>query len=278
VIVDLVSPWLAALEAADPAAAQHLFRRRHAELLESLRRARAPMFDSMPLTSDPAALRPLAKHAADPARQQALREAVTHAATLGADGIRRVTLVALDLTGDAMEPLPYPGGDAVLIVSQLAHDRAWIAALGRAAVAVTRWSATDSASALRAVTAAEWNRWDLGRNTPLGEWIYTEGVALHLVAALLPELSPSELIGVSRGAFERLRQREKVFRALLNADLKHCGIGLLLRWLTPGAPAGQRTAGNVVIPPRAGQYLAWRMTAERVARVGLGVAIRGAVS
>jgi hypothetical protein len=257
-------------------AAQRLFRERHAELLDALRRARAPMFDRVPLTTDTAVLRPLAQRAADPARQQALRDAVSQAAVLGADGVRRVALVPLDTTGDAVEPLPYPGGDAVLIVNQLDDDRAWIAALGQAAVAVTRWSATDSASALRAVTAAEWNRWDLGRVTPLSEWIYAEGIALHLVAALLPELSPNELIGVSQVAFERLRQREKVFRALLTADLQQRGIGLLLRWLIPGAPAGQRTSDGVVIPPRAGHYLAWRMTADRVSRVGLRAAIRAA--
>jgi hypothetical protein len=276
VIVDLVSPWLAALEATDSVAAQRLFRDRHADVLEVLRRARAPMFDAIPLTTDTSVLRQLAQLAADPARQQSLRDVLGQAATLGADEVRRVVLIPATATGDAMEPLPYPSGDAVLIVGQLHDDAAWTAALGRAAAAVTRWRAPDSVSILRELPAAEWNRWELARVTPLGEWIYTEGVALHLVAALLPQRAPNQLIGVSQVAFDRLRQREKVFRALLTADLQQTGIGLLLRWLTPGAPAGQRTADTIVIPPMAGHYLAWRMTAERVTRVGLRAAIRGA--
>jgi hypothetical protein len=35
-----------------------------------------------------------------------------------------------------------------------------------------------------------------------------------------------------------------------------------------------RTVGGTVIPPGAGLYLAWRMTANRVARVGLREALR----
>jgi hypothetical protein len=34
---------------------------------------------------------------------------------------------------------------------------------------------------------------------------------------------------------------------------------------------------NTVLPPFAGRYLAWRMLAERVERVGIGEAVRMAV-
>ncbi|MGH7592598.1 MAG: hypothetical protein ACRELE_01900, partial [Gemmatimonadales bacterium] len=82
------------------------------------------------------------------------------------------------------------------------------------------------------------------------------------------------ILGLNPSAFARLRQREKVFQALLAADLEQSGIGLMLRWLSPGAAAGPRTVGSRVLPPATGQYLAWRMLARRVARVGLGEAIR----
>ncbi len=66
-IVDLVSPWLAALESTAPARGQEVFRSRHAGILEALRLARAPTFKQLPLMTDLPRLRPLARRAADPA-------------------------------------------------------------------------------------------------------------------------------------------------------------------------------------------------------------------
>lgn len=273
-ILDLVSPWLAAVEATDSTRARGAFRNRHATLLEALRLVRAPSLDTLPLATDVNQLHALARRAADPTTQQLLRDTLAHATALGADQCRSVILLAGDVTGDAAVPLARPDAAAVLFVDQLKGDNSIVVALARTCAAIARWSAPDSASLLARVPGAKWDRWEAARNIPLREWIYTEGLGLHLAAALRNGLQTHELLGLNQAAFSRLREREKVFRALLDTDLDERGIGLLLRWLTPGAPLGPRTVGDVVLPPMAGPYLAWRMTAERLKRVGLREAIR----
>ncbi|MES2123472.1 MAG: hypothetical protein V4503_02170, partial [Gemmatimonadota bacterium] len=97
---------------------------------------------------------------------------------------------------------------------------------------------------------------------------------LHLAEALAGPIEPHRLLGISRGAFHRLRERERPLRTLLVTDLPEAGLGLVLRWLAAGAPLSARTVGDQVVPPQAGRYLGWRMTAERVTRVGIGAALR----
>ena len=273
-IFDLVSPWLAAVEATDSTRARSAFRNRHAPLFEALRRARTPTSDTLPLATDATQLRTLARRTADPATQQLLRETVARAAALGADRCDAVVLVAGSGAGDATQPLPRPGCQAIIFADQVDDDTGFVVALARSVAALTRWGAPDSKSPLAQGAGGAWNPWEASRNVALREWIYTEGLGIHLAEALLPELEPHRLFNLNHTAFNRLREREKVFRALLDDDLDERGIGLVLRWLTPGAPLGPRTIGGVVLPPTAGHYLAWRMTAERVARVGLRDAIR----
>ena len=179
-----------------------------------------------------------------------------------------------DGTGDAAEPIPWPDGDAALFLDRIAADGPMIVALARAVAALTRWGAADSRTAVSHDVHHGWDRWQAAGAVPLREWIYTEGVGLHLAQRLRADLPPHELFGIGRVTFDRLRQREKALRALLAADLDERGIGRVLRWLVPSAPARSRTVGNVVLPPMAGHYLAWRLLAERVKRVGLREAIR----
>jgi hypothetical protein len=273
-IVDLVSSWAAAVNGSDSARARTAFRERHAPLLDVLRRARAPLSDTMPLGRDVSVLPLLAQRAADPAVQQQIRDTLVRAAELGADRCRDVVLVAGDGTGDAVEPVPWPDADAVLFLDRIADEPAMVIAIARAVAALTRWSAADSRSTLTHDPLQDWDRWQAAREVPLREWIYTEGVGLHLAQALRPELLPHVLLGVTPAAFARLRQREKVCQTLLAIDLDRTGIGTLLRWLTADVPAGPRTVGRVVIPPMAGRYLGWRMLTERVMRAGLRQAIR----
>lgn len=273
-ILDLVSPWRTAVAAAEPAHAQSTFRSRHSALFETLRRQRAPLADSLPLATDTDELQRLARRAADPDGLQGLRDALGHAARLGADGCACVILLAGDGTGETAESLPWPNGEAVVFLDRTPDTRTLIAAVGRSVAALTRWRAVDSHSPVRRWREVPWDRWQASRDLPLGEWIYTAGLGAHLAQALLPELRPHQLLGMSQAAFTRLRQREKVYDALLAADLDRSGLGLVLRWLTPAAPAGARTVAGVVLPPLAGHYLAWRMLAGRIERVGLREAIR----
>jgi hypothetical protein len=179
--------------------------------------------------------------------------------------------------GDPVEPLPGPAAKVVLFLERCLDDTDLVVALARGLVAVTRWSSRDSVSVVRARKAVEWDRWQLARDVPLSEWLYTEGMGLHLAQQLLPDVPAQRLLGISTGALHRLRDREHTLHALLDADIDQSGIGLVLRWLTPDTPASTRTTGNTVLPVGAGHYLAWRMVAERVERVGIGEAARMAV-
>jgi hypothetical protein len=274
VIVDLVSSWAAAIESAP---AQELWRARHTDLLEGLRRQRTPHAETYPLDTDRARLHHLAARASDPELRQLLRDMIGTAAGLGIDTTVSVVLVAGGDEGDAVEPLPGPAPEVVLFPGSCRDDTELVVALARGLVAVTRWSGGDSLSTVPAPRTGEWDRWRLARDIPLGEWIYTEGVGLHLAQHLLPLVPVHRLLGITIGALHRLRDREHSLRALLDTDLDQAGLGLVLRWLARDTPASTRTVGATVVPAGAGHYLAWRMVAERVERVGIGEAVRMAV-
>lgn len=275
-LLDLVSPWATAIDAPESARACALFRARHAPLLESLRRQRSPHQSELTLAADTSALDRLVARVTDAEWPQRLRDTVAAASALGADVAAQIVLLAGDDRGDPGEPLPTPLPVAVLFVER-GGDDALLVALARMLAAITRWCASDSHSPIRSFVSQPWDRWELAREVPLGEWAYTEGVGLHLAATLLPTLEPQQLLGISRGSYHRLRERERLLRALFTADLNEASLGIVLRWLAPGAPASARTVGEVIIPPAAGRYLAWRSAAERIMRVGIGDAVRMAV-
>lgn len=243
-------------------------------MLAALHRSRTPLLDSFPLATNVDLLRSLARRAADPAVHEQLRVTLAQAAGFGAGRCHDVVLLAGDGDGAPGEAIPWPDGDAALLLDRIDNDTRMSVALAGAVAALTRWGDPDSRTAVTRDVHHGWDRWQSARDVPLREWIYTEGVALHLAHALQPLLVPHELLGLTHAAFGRLRQREKVFRSLLAVDLDQRGVGLVLRWLTPDAPATARTVGDVVLPPMAGQYLAWRMVEERVGRVGIRDALR----
>lgn len=268
-LLDLVTPWAAA---ADAEAEAHL-RRRHAALLERVRRQRAPHADALPLLASRPARRALAQRVGDPAWQQRLRDLRAEAADAGADVSAGATILPAEPLDRPGEPLPGRTPEFVLALD--VDDEALVVqGVAHALAALTRWCAADSLAALGPVDPAHWSRWDLARERPLGEWCYLEGLGVHLAVALRPDWPIHRLLGVSVGAYHRLRERERALRELLAADLPHQGLGPMLRWLEPGAPASARTVAGTVVPPLAGRYLAWRLTAERVARVGLRAALR----
>jgi hypothetical protein len=277
VIVDLVSPWAATFDASDASQAREHFRGRHADLLGALRRQRAPHADAYPIPGDAHSLRLLATRASNRDLQQLLRDQLHAAADLGTVDPDAVLLLVGGDEGDAVEALPGMRPTISLFLDRCADNVDLAVALSRGLALLTRWCAADSRSALRAALIEPWDRWQLAREIPLGEWLYAEGIGVHLAHALLPEAPTHRLLGSSRGALRRIREREHALRALLEVDIDQAGLGLVLRWLAPQAPASVRTAGGTVLPPGAGRYLAWRMTAERVARVGISEALRMSV-
>ena len=270
---DLVSPWAAAIDAPDCATAQGAYRTRHDALLESLRLQRAPHAHELSLAASHTDLRRQAGRVADAEWQQRLRDTVARAASAGADLPVVVALLAGDGEGDVAEPLP-AGTPMVALFVERGDDAVLHVALATALAALTRWCASDSESRVWRPGAPAWDRWDRARDVPLAEWVYAEGVGVHLAATLFGEVEPHRLLGLSRGAFHRLRERERLLRGLLAEELPQAGLGLVVRWLAPGAPRSARTIAGQVIPPGAGRYLGWRMSADRIARVGVADALR----
>jgi hypothetical protein len=262
-IIDLVSPWMAAVEAGESSGAEAAFRRAHADLFDPLGHQRVPLTGTLPLGRDPGHLEQLRARATDPALLRALRAGISAAAEHGADHPARIVLLAGDQSGQAVEILPHPAPTVALFLDRTEDDRDVVRALACGLAAVTRWCAADSASPVRGMLAP-WDRWQAATRVPLAEWLHTEGVGLHLAAAMLPEEPPRKLLGVSATAWQRLREREKTLRADLAPDLDRCGVDVVVRWLGWGPDANDD----------AGRYLAWRLVGEKMAERPLGVVIR----
>ncbi|MBK7595014.1 MAG: hypothetical protein IPP98_06495 [Gemmatimonadetes bacterium] len=273
-LLDLVTPWAAARGAPDDAHATHHLVERHAAILERIRRQRAPHLETLPLATDPSVLARATVRASDLSLQQQLRDAKQTAARLGADLPHTTVLIAGSDEGEAVLPLPGQPPLVVLFLDREPDNAALLLAQVRGQAAITRWGAADSAAILRDTPLTTWDSWELTRTVPLREWIYAVGVAIHLSQAVFPATPTHRLIGLRRGEIGRLRERERGLNALLTPDLDESGLGLVLRWLVAETPATIRTHQGTVIPPGAGRYLAWRLTADRVARVGVHEALR----
>ncbi len=267
-IIDLVSPWCAAVEAGEGSGSEAAFRRAHAPFLDLLARQRNPLGGDLPRVADRAALCQAGETARDPALHRTLRAAVADSREHGADWPAEVVLFPGEGAGATFEALPHPVAAVVLLVDcdrgadQLATD------VARGVAALTRWRDPESASPVRSM-AAPWDRWQLATQVPLAEWLYTEGIGLHAAAAIAPWLAPHRLLGLGPAQWQRLREREKQLRALLRADIDHAAVDAVNRWLDWSGERGERD-----VPAGAGRYLAWRMTADAVAEVGVRRALR----
>lgn len=277
-LLDLVSPWADAVEAAD-ASAMRAFHQQHAPLLHALHRQHAPDRGRLELTTDRSLLRLLAARTAGRVAQQRIAGTMERAAAAGADVGCDVVLLAGDAHGDLLEVLPFVTPPTVVVFAELADGgadgmRRLQAAVARGLAQATRWRSADSASAL--ATGVDWDRWDRTRDVPLSEWIYSDGIATHLALSVDPETAPHLALGITRGAYALLRQQERALRSQLAADLDRRGLGPMLRWLVRGASGESRTTSAGRLPEGAGRYLAWRMTVARVTRLGLRDALRAA--
>jgi hypothetical protein len=261
VIVDLVSPWMAAVEASDTVRAQLEFRARHASLLDLIRQQRVPHLAELPLSDDRPSLRLIRERAIDQATLAMLSDTAARASTHGADGCRSIVLLPAGADDAPAEPLPGLSGTVVAFIRADPISDADFVAFLLAVASLTRWERVHRWS-------GAWNRWEAARNYPLREWIYNAGLGLHLALSVL-EIETHQALAVSRTAFARLRQQEKALLAHIDGDLDQRGTGLVMRWLVPSAPNSLRSVGGVTLPPMAGHYLAWRLVSHRVARAGL---------
>lgn len=228
---------------------------RHLPVLEALRQQRAPTESRLP---PPADITPYAERVADEEFVAALRAACDAMATEGFTLPHHLVLVASAAPGYAAEVIPSPSGSMVAVFVDRAEGREVAALLGAIAV-LHRWSDPALGNPIAELASRwRWNKWEVARKVPLAEWIYAAGIGMHAA-------------GSGTGThYARLRAQEPTLQARLDADLDEVGIGLLVRWLEDDAPpAMRRCADGFVVPPGAGRYLGWRMTAERVARVGV---------
>ncbi|HPF63073.1 MAG TPA: hypothetical protein PLI93_13555 [Gemmatimonadales bacterium] len=267
-ILDLVTPWAAAAESPDTLAA---FTDRHHELLEALRRQRAPSADALALPRDLERARTVAS---DPTVHALVRAERDRWRERGLRAPVRIVLGCGAEPGATWEVLPGTGeGEIVLFVDRASGDDL-VAALAAALATYTRWTADTPVA--RVAARGPWDRWAAARELPLAEWVYAAGLAVHAAAARFPDWSAERLLGLSRGEVRRLRALERELMLQLEAELDTSGIGLVLRWLTDEAPPGLRTdATGRLVPRGAGRYLGWRMLAERVRRVGVAGAAVG---
>ncbi|MEZ4378564.1 MAG: hypothetical protein R3B35_09820 [Gemmatimonadales bacterium] len=267
-ILDLVTPWAAAAESPDALAT---FTNRHHELLEAMRRQRAPAAESLGTPTAFGAAQAIASDPTVHARVRAERDAWRER------GLRAPAQIVLGCGAEPGAPWEVlPGtreGEIVLFVDRATGDDLGAALAGSLAT-YTRWTADTPVA--RVVARGPWDRWAAARELPLAEWVYVAGLAIHAAAARFPDWSAERLLGLSRGEVRRLRALERELMLQLEAELDTPGIGLVLRWLTDEAPPGLRTdATGRLVPRGAGRYLGWRMLAERVRRVGVAGAAVG---
>lgn len=261
-IVDLVAAWN---RTHPPATEPTSWHGHDAELLAAIERQRVPEGERL---HPPAAIQKLTALAADPTLHAELRAVVAAHGSAGWPTPQLVALFAAAEPGSASEIIFDSEHDAiVLFVDRVAGDRliaTLIAAIAQRGRLVHRVREGE----LQLPTS--WNRWEAARELPLSEWIYGAGLGIHAVAERFPEWSPAELLGVSKGEFAELRNRERALMAELEGELDDAGTGLLLKWLSDDAPPALRRDRNGKTMPRGiGRYLGWRMLRDRVARVGV---------
>lgn len=266
-ILDLVTPWVQASNAPNPARERAAFRTRWGEPLDTFRRQRTPLATLLPLVADPGRAAALAR---DPALPSRIREVHSVLTGLGIEAPTLTTVfLATEAPGAPVEAVPEPGAASIyLCLDRIETDAKLVKSWIRGATFLARWVG-------RHPQAGPWDRWEAARTVPLAEWVYSAGLAAHAVRAVLPALAPHEQFDMSRGAFQRLREHERALSERLAADLPLTGLGPWLRWFGDevGAPPSIRSDGGLPIPAGAGRYLAWRLTIERVERMGLGDAL-----
>lgn len=272
-ILDLVSPWAAAVAAEGSARARAAFRTRWSGVLERINRQRSPL---APQLAMPTKVAHLVERASDPTLPVRIHELLGALRELGVEPpTPQVVLIATDAPGDGWEVLP-DATDPVIILclDRLADDLAVTTAATRALTLLARWSHFLATSNRASLPHGDWDRWQIAREAPLTEWIYGAGLAEHAVRLISPEIDGPTQFGVSQTAFQRLREQDRSLRERLAADLELTGLGPWLRWMGDGSPPSIRSDGGPPIPAGAGRYLAWRLTEARVERVGLGVALQ----
>lgn len=194
-----------------------------------------------------------------------VRDALTGAAealaALGLPVPRRLVLVAPPVPDYSGDMIPDPEGDTIFVPADPADRIRTLVSLAAWTAAAARWR-------------AGWRGWTtLLATRPLRELVYVAGVGRHLAAALVPEITPPQLLDIAPARLRRIEEREHSLRARLIRDLDGPADIGWLRWLAEGTATVARRDGKGVVPLGAGRYLGWRLTAPRVERLGVITAL-----
>lgn len=116
--------------------------------------------------------------------------------------------------------------------------------------------------------------WSTGSRATLRELLVNEGLAVHAAQAIAPGFAAAEYFGYARRQYHRLREMEAFLRRVVEPELEQSGLGLRLRYLSGGMSPSARLVGGRVLPERSGYYLGYRMTEALVAQRGLAESVR----
>ena len=116
--------------------------------------------------------------------------------------------------------------------------------------------------------------WSTGSRATLRELLVNEGLAVHAAQAIAPGFAAAEYFGYARRQYHRLREMEAFLRRVVEPELEQSGLGLRLRYLSGGMSPTARLVSGRVLPERSGYYLGYRMTEALVAQRGLAESVR----
>jgi hypothetical protein len=116
--------------------------------------------------------------------------------------------------------------------------------------------------------------WESGSRATLRELVVNEGLAIAASRLAAPGFEPWDYFGYLRRQYRRLRQLESFLMRVIESELDKTGLGYRLRYLTGGASAAQRLVGGKVLPERAGYYVGARLTESLVSERGIAAALR----
>jgi Predicted Zn-dependent protease (DUF2268) len=116
--------------------------------------------------------------------------------------------------------------------------------------------------------------WSTGSRATLRELLVNEGLAVHAAQAIAPGFAAAEYFGYARRQYHRLREMEAFLRRVVEPELEQSGLGLRLRYLSGGMSPSARLVSGRVLPERSGYYLGYRMTEALVAQRGLAESVR----
>jgi Predicted Zn-dependent protease (DUF2268) len=295
VLINLLSDFLAILEAHDREAAYRQYREAHRPILDAYWRnyvldPDSPHADEIVAAALKADRSDLLALAASTDLVQLAEEAVARAEAVlqldrptdiylmvglgGANagelvvGGRGVAFICLEHFTGRVNPETYgmglpPDLIPVWIGHELAHT--------------IRYTSPRSVSDMRRLVTDHggyYDYWSTGSRATLRELLVNEGLAVHAAQAIAPGFAAAEYFGYARRQYHRLREMEAFLRRVVEPELEQSGLGLRLRYLSGGMSPSARLVGGRVLPERSGYYLGYRMTEALVAQRGLAESVR----